>query len=256
MLNVCFDECAFGAMRFGLQEETTYGYYGLCYGPIRPEILHEIREKRINTIYGLCSEEERAEILAEEKNRFADIINAAQFDKELRIWYANNAADKCGLYHLAHALQGIDCELFVVEMPSTIGFRTSTLEKAWGEAEPDDFDDCLPLSRKVDIAERELWAKKWDKLVNENSILRIIKDGEVTSVPADYLDEEILSFAPVDDNFPAGYLQGITLGRLAHYITCGYVNWRIEELIKQGKLIVIERNKNPEYWNRMILRKA
>ena len=52
MLNVCFDECAFGAMRFGLQEESTYSYYGLCYGQIRPDILPEIREARVNTIYG------------------------------------------------------------------------------------------------------------------------------------------------------------------------------------------------------------
>ena len=96
--------------------------------------------------------------------------------------------------------------------------------------------------------------KKWDKLVDENAVLRIIKNGEVISVPDDYLDEEILSLAPTDDHFPAAYLEGMALGYLAHYITCSYADWRIEELIKQGKLIVVERKKNPKFWNRMVLR--
>ena len=255
MLNICFDDGAFTAMRLELPEESTFSYFGLCYGQIRQEIFDEIREARVNTVYALCSSEERGEILREEKQRFIEIIDTAKREKELRIWYANNAADKCGLYHLAHALRNIDCDLFVVEMPSTIGHRGPDSEKSWGEAEPEDFVACLPLSRKAETAERETWAKKWDKLVDENAVLRIIKNGEVTSVPEDYLDGEILSFAPVDDNFTAAYLEGMTLGRLSHYITCGYADWRIEELIKQGKLTVIERNENPELWNRMVLRK-
>ena len=206
-------------------------------------------------IYALCTSEERREMPKEEKQRFIDIIDTAKCEKKLRIWYANNAGDKCGLYHLIHALQDVDCSLFVVEMPRDIGFRDPSWEKSWGEAAPDDFVACLPLARKVDISEREAWAKKWEKLVDENAVLRIIKNGEVTSVPADYLDEEILSYAPVNDNFSTGYLQGITLGRSAHYITCGYAYWRIEELIKQGKLIVVEKDANPEFWNKMVLRK-
>ena len=255
MLNVCFDECAYGAMKCGLREESTHSYYALCYGPIHPESFDEIRKIRINQIYALCTLEERVKMIAEEKQRFDDIIDIAKREKELRIWYANNAADKCGLYHLTHALDGIDCKLFVVEMPSNIGFRDPEWEKSWGEADPDDFADCLPLAREVDMSKRDAWTKKWDKLVAENSTLRILLNGEVTSVPTDYLDEEILSFAPVDVDFKAGYLVGITLGRSAHYIACGYAEWRIEELIKQGKLIVVDRDDDPELWNMMILRR-
>ena len=56
MLNVCFDECAYGAMKCGLREESTHSYYALCYGPIHPESFDEIRKIRINQIYALCIE--------------------------------------------------------------------------------------------------------------------------------------------------------------------------------------------------------
>ncbi len=256
MLNVCFDECAFGAMRFGLQEESNYSYYALAYGPIKPEVFDEVREKRIHQIYEACSLEERNEMIAEEKQRFNDIIDAAKRDKEIRIWYANNSSDKCGLYHLVHALQGVDCRIFAVEMPSSIGFRDPSWEKAWGEGDPEDFAACLHLAKELRQEEREIMSKKWQRLESENAILRVMVDGEVTSVPADYLDDVILSNAPDGVDFKAGNMVGYTLGRSAHYITCGYAEWRTEELIKQGKLIVVHRDDDPELWNMMILRRS
>lgn len=256
MLNVCFDECAFFTMKLGLREESSHSYYALSYGSIKPEMFDRVREKRIHQIYKACSLEERNEMIAEEKQRFNDIIDAAKRDKEIRIWYANNSSDKCGLYHLVHALQGVDCRIFVVEMPSRIGFRDSSWEKAWGEGEPEDFAACLHWARELSREERETMSQKWRKLENENAILRVMLDGEITSVPADYLDDVILSNAPENVDFKAGNMVGYTLGRSVHYITCGYVEWRIEELIKQRRLIVVHRDDDPERWNMMILRRS
>lgn len=256
MLNVCFDECAFGAMRFGLREESTYSYYALCYGPIQPDIFDETRKLRVDRIYRSCSKRERNKIVKEEKKRFDYILDTAKKQKELRIWIANNAGDKCGIYHIVHALQGFDCKVFVVEMPSNIGFREPEWEKAWGEAEPEDFIACLHLARELSEAERENMAQKWEKLVAENSTLRVMIDGEVASVPTDYLDNEILSFAPTDKEFKAGYLVGIALGHMAHFITCGYAEWRVEKLVEQGKLTVVYSDSDPKLWNMMILRRS
>lgn len=255
MLNVCFDECAFGAMRHGLHERSNYSYYAMSYGPISREVFDATREKRIHQVYRACPLEERIEMIAEEKQRFDDIIKAAKLDKEIRIWYANNSSDKCGLYHLIHALQGVDCKIFVVEMPSNIGFRDPSWEKAWGEADPKDFSACLHLAREISCEERDAMSQKWQRLEEENAMLRVMIDGEITSVPEDYLDDIILSNAPDGVDFKAGNMVGYTLGRSAHYITCGYAEWRTEELIKQGKLIVIKRDDNPELWNMMILRR-
>ena len=256
MLNVCFDEGAFYTMRFGLAEKYTHSYFALSYGLIDPKSFDDTREKRINHIYSLCTLEERNEMIKEEKKLFNEIINTAKVEKELRIWYANNAADKCGLYHLACALQGINCKIFVVEMPTSIGSRKPEWEKSWGEADPNDFHACLHLEREVDLAEREAFAKRWESLVAENSVLRVIIDGEVASVPADYLDEQILDLVPIDSEFKAGYLEGMSLGFLSHYLSCGFIDWRIEELIKQGKLVVVHRDNDPERWNMMVLRRC
>ena len=129
MLNVCFDESTFGAMRFGLREKSSHSYYALSYGPIESEIFDDVQEKRIHQVYRACSLEERNEMVKKEKQRFNDIINVVKRDKKIRVWFANNAADKCGLYHLVHSLRGVECRIFVVEMPPDIGFRDPSWEK-------------------------------------------------------------------------------------------------------------------------------
>ncbi len=255
MINVCFDECVFGAMKFGLKEKSTYSYYGLCYGQIALETFDEIRIKRINKLYSLCSQRERNRMIKKEKQRFDDILNVAKREKTLRIWYANNASDKCGLYHLIDALQEVDCKIFAVQMPSDIGYRDSDWEKSWGEAEPEHFYTCLPLARELKSDERDAMSRKWQQLVIENSLLRIIEDGEVKSVPVDSLDNIILSNAPDDLDFKAGNMVGCTLGCSAHYFSVAFVEWRVEEMIKNGILSVIEKDEDPERWNMMVLRK-
>ncbi len=237
MLNVCFSECTYGAMRYGLNEKSSYGYYELCYGPIQPEILDKDRK---------------------DKRRVKKILKTAKREKEIRVWYANNATDKCGLYHLVNALQDVDCKIFVVEMPGDLGFRPSDWEKFWTEVEPEDFLACLHLARELNIDERNVISKKWQQLVIENTNLRIIQDGEIVSVSDDYLDNIILSNAPDTTEFLARKLVGETIGRSARYFGIGFVEWRIEKMIENGIFSVVQEAEDLEdleHWNMMILRK-
>ena len=256
MINICFDDSTCGAMKHGLREKSTFIYSGLCYGKIHPKFFDETRKSRIDRIFSFCSQRERNKIFKEEKKRFEDLINQIKCDKEARIWYANNASDKCGLYHFIHALQGIDCKIYAVEMPGNIGFRDEDWEKSWGEAEPEDFEECLPLTRLIDAEERDELSQKWEKLIAENSDLRVIISGEVSSVPVDYLDDKIMEQAPTDGEFKSGYLIGMALGKTAHYLSCGFAEWRVEELIKKGALIMVDKNEGPAHWNMYILRRA
>ncbi len=256
MINICFDECVFGAMKLSLGEKSTYSYNGLCYGKIHPDYFDETRKLRIDRIYSICSQRERNKIFNEDKKRFESLINQVKRDKEARIWYANNASDKCGLYHLIHTLQGIDCKIFAVEMPASTGFRDADWEKSWGEAEPEDFPKCLSLTREIDTKERIELSQKWEKLIAENAELRVIISGEVTSAPVDYLDEKIMEQAPMDGEFKSGYLVGMALGRTSHYLSCGFAEWRVEELINKGALVMVEKNEDPECRNMHILRRS
>ena len=134
MLNVCLDECAFGAMRLGLREMVVCGYRSLCYGKLVAESFDEARRATVDRAYKLCSQNEREEFMAKEENGFNTVIDTAKKEKALRIWYANNSADKCGLYHILHTLQGVECRIFAVEMPMDIGHTDASREKSWGEA--------------------------------------------------------------------------------------------------------------------------
>ena len=255
MLNVCFEEGVFYLIRDGLSEKSVCSYVDLCYGRISPEDFDEVRKQRINRVYAECSQKECDEMIFDEKARFECIIKCAVKDKELRLWYANNSADKCGLYHLVHALKDVDCKIFVVKMPDCIGSRSPVGEKSWGEADLDHFAACLPLAKELSAKERDTMADKWERLAALNSELRITIAGEVISVPVDYLDNVILSYAPDDSDFCAGYLVGQAFRYEAHCFNWDFVECRIEYMIKNGKLAVVERKDDPELWNMMVLRK-
>lgn len=255
MINVCFDSSVCSAMKCGLGEKSTYVYEGLCYGKINPEYFDGTRKLRIDRIYSFSAPTERDRLFLEEKNCFESLIKQIKRDKEARIWYANNASDRCGLYHLVYRLQEIDCKIYAIEMPSNIGFRNPSWEKGWEEAKPKDFKECLPLTREISIEERNELSEKWEKLIEENADFRTIISGEVASVPADYLDKKIIELLPCDIEFKLGNLIGLALGMIPQYLSCGFIEWRVEELIKQGALIMATDNKDPECRNMKILKR-
>lgn len=66
------------------------------------------------------------------------------------------------------------------------------ISRAVAELPPEKLGDYIKLAKRIDKNEQEELLKQWKALKNENSQLRIFKEGKVISVSEDYFDVDIL----------------------------------------------------------------
>ena len=92
--------------------------------------------------------------------------------------------------------------------------------------------------------------------MEENADLRLNVDGELTSVPIDYMDKEIMDAAPLEE-FKMVTLIGFILAHSRHGVSDSFIAERIEALIEKNELTVIKRAKKREdYYRDTILRRT
>ena len=262
MLDICFGESECGALKLALRKSNdgvTYSFRGLELGQIDNETFIEARKKWIDTFFAVCSTKERAKILKEDIARFNQIIEAAKNGEILRIWCATTPCAKSGFYHLVYNLQGFDCPILVIDLPADFSSYRSGDERydhSWGEVEPKLMEKGVFLQRELLREERNAIASKWAKLMEENADLRLNVDGELTSVPIDYMDKEIMDAAPPEE-FKMVTLIGFILAHSRHGVSDSFIAERIEALIKKNELTVIKRAKKREdYYRDTILRRT
>ena len=254
MLNICFNGGELTLLKLGLpNEESTYSYENLDLGRIHPNEFDTAREELIYKSFAACSKIEKQQMIKDARDRHNNIINAAKKHVDLRIWCASNPASQCGLFYTIYSLKGIDCRIFIVNMPSDIGCLPPDYDRSWTETEPDDIESCLCLQREIKMAERQIYEQIWEMLANENAELRINIEGRITSVAVDYFDDEILSYAPIGEDFRLGNLAGYAL-QCPRYLSPSFVEDRIESMINQGRITLVERSDNPEFNGTTIIR--
>ena len=247
MLNICFNGGERTILALGLSgERSTYGFEHLNCGLIHPENFEQARKEWIYNAFATCSEKKKKQMVKEAFERHADILKKAASNKEIRIWYASNPASMCGFFHLVHSLKGVDCNIYVVGMPSDIGCLPKHHDRSWLEANVDDIQPCLKHQRLISALERESYELIWDTLATENAKLRVNINGIITSVPIDYLDNEILSHVPANTNLRFASFVGYAM-RSPHYMSPEFIAERIEGMISNGKITLVERSDDPEY---------
>ena len=254
MLNICFNSGEHTLLRLGLpMEKSIYSYEDLDWGRIHSNDFDTAREELIYKSFASCSEIEKKKIIKEARERHNDIIKAAKMHQDLRIWCASNPAAQCGLFYTIHSLKGIDCRIFIVNMPNSIGCLPIDHDRSWLEAEPDDVEPCLNFQREISAPERQVYEQIWEMLANENAELRVNIKGRITSVPVDYFDDEILSYAPVNRDFKLANLAGYVL-QCPRYLNPSFVEDRIETMIAQGRITLVKRSDIPDFNGATILR--
>lgn len=262
MLDICFGESECGMLKYALRKSNsgvTYSFRGLELGKIDNENFIEARKKWIDTFFAVCSTKERAKILKEDVARFNQIIETAKKGEILRIWCATTPCAKSGFYHLVYNLQGIDCPILVIDLPADFSSYRSGDERydhSWGEVEPKLMEKGVFLQRELLREERNAIASKWAKLMEENADLRLNVNGELSSVSIDYMDNEIMDAAPLDE-FKMVTLVGFILAHSRHGVSDSFIAERIEALIEKNELNVIKRAKKREdYYRDTILKRA
>lgn len=259
MLNVCFGASECGMIRIGLfPEKTTYIGFMLDLGRLAPDEFDMDQLNNIKLSFSNCNEKECIEIFDKYCDRLNEIIEITKKEKEIRIWYASSQRSMCGYYYLVSKIKDIDCKINVIEMPDNISYRGKNFDKSWGEAESKDIKPSLSLEKTLTREEINQIVLKWDKLVEENSELRLNINGEIKSVPIDYLDNEIISYFPKNKEVKLIRVIAKTMQKCKHALSDDFIARRIESLISKNVITVENEVKNKNqtliYYNETILK--
>lgn len=178
------------------------------------------------------------------------VLNRARKGEPVRIWTSDNPTSLCGFYCLVYLFQEVGGQVYRVHFPRT------AMDEFWIEGDADTNWGMLSFGHKnftpdkitvpLNAEERSAIAEKWVNLVKDNGILRIREGDEVKTVPEDFFDKYIEQFTP-DGIFSVKTLAGRTIAGSKHFICDSFIMDRILLMIKQGKYIVVEKDKEKFY---------
>lgn len=110
-----------------------------------------------------------------------------------------------------------------------------------GELEPETAKIFYSRRRVVKNCEAKLLYKRWERLVQENAPLRVMKDGKPVSAPEDYYDESILANTPEEETCAA---KVVGLSIVDCNINDCLIFERIRALAAAGKLEIVKKGGN------------
>ncbi len=257
MIDICFGDSQYGILRVALKKKDVLcGYDMLDLGRLAAPDLQSAREQWAKEHFSSCSAWDRFCFISREKKRMRQILSFAKKGEIPRIWVASEPRSRCGLYQLVYTLQDIAEKIFVVDFPDDTGYCQGGKDRSWGEASFALATENVSLQRELTSDEKMHFSKCWERLVAENSELRVNENGEIKSVPIDYLDKEILLFSPEGVISFIG-ATGEILGRTKHIISDSFVIGRIEAMIETGKYEVIKKaGPGEDYYKKTLLKKV
>jgi hypothetical protein len=155
----------------------------------------------------------------------------------VRVWVrASNPMEVCGLYFLCHWLKDSPCLFSVVWVPEWIERQDRLVEvHGVGEIAPTELPALLKYETPLEPTQRSLYAELWEKLGRENAPLRVVLNGSVTSVPADFYDFALRAHLPAAEEVSVAQV----IGRVLNQIAGANDRWlylRLQSMIRSGAL--------------------
>lgn len=173
----------------------------------------------------------------------AKVKRALERGEPVRVWVSGAPYSMCGMLWLSGLLAKHKAEVYAVGLPKlSANGNTLTMYNDWGECEPEYFVKCLPLSRRVSQIELSANAMEWVKLKKDNSPLRAVINGRITSVPASFYDFLIWKYLG-DTPITEAMLIGKILGENQLGVGDWWYAQRLEHFISNGRIAVAEDNK-------------
>lgn len=105
-------------------------------------------------------------------------------DKTVRIWSSkNNTQEYLNFLYFCYKLPNEISVIFVNEYNKYVN--------SIGETVPEELKELLKYEHNLTKEEKDKYKNEWIKLVNENSEIRLFKNGKIISTNYDYLDKYI-----------------------------------------------------------------
>lgn len=257
MVDVLFGESEAGTMRdiklkhrrqSGGRDEVICLGFMLDAGDIKESVNSQYRKDLICSMY-VQDQWGRDRELNEECQKLGDVYcnelkrlqEFLEKGESVRIWYSNAPYSICGFYHLCSLLQDYENETFVVRLPEYEVRQDHTIVSYshWGEVSSEAFARYLPHEKRLSKMELKMYAWNWAELQEDNSPLRAVVNGRVLGVPEDFYDFLICKYITEKPVMEA-YVIGEILGNNPFGVGDWWYAQRIEKLISQGKIKVIE----------------
>jgi len=201
-------------------------------------------------------DKEREQFFQDQRKDMEKLLSAATEGIPIRIWKSNAPYSDCGFHFVCNLLRSIDCNISVVPLPKyNLTSENEIIEYShWGEVEAGKFYQFLPLEKQLTQIEKRVVSDHWNELTAENAPLRAVLNGKLTSVPENFYDFIITKNLP-DNNFIMARFIGKLLGEYSLGISDSWYAFRIDKMIEENKLIVIE-NKDTSHPYGKVLRKV
>jgi len=201
-------------------------------------------------------DKEREQFFQDQRKDMEKLLSAAKEGIPIRIWKSNAPYSDCGFHFVCNLLRSIDCNISVVPLPKyNLISENEIIEYShWGEVEAGKFYQFLPLEKQLTQIEKRVVSDHWNELTAENAPLRAVLNGKLTSEPENFYDFIITQNLP-DNNFIMARFIGKLLGEYSLGISDSWYAFRIDKMIEENKLIVIE-NKDTSHPYGKVLRKV
>ena len=96
--------------------------------------------------------------------------------------------------------------------------------------------DKLPEKNILSMAEYQQFMQELNEIKAVNAELRIMKDGKIQNMPADYIDNKIIG----DEEVPVSKIVGTILSEDLPRMLA-FTNYRLNQLLEGGKLILVKQ---------------
>lgn len=178
-------------------------------------------------------------------NALETIEEAMQNNESMRIWLSNNAESMCGFYDLCSRLKDY-AGLIVVVQASKQPYERN----CWGLIKS--YERYRYADRERRLTKEVMYeiAADWEKLKKENSNMRLLVNNELISVTDDYFDHMIFEAFELEEESFSGVPENYIMGNTMHIGNENQLNLhdsvicaRIDKLIEEGKIIIVEDNK-------------
>lgn len=244
VIHICFSESAGGTFRYAIKintlpnEQKVIAFSDdLSHGYIKGGVNIE---ERINW-YNILDAEKysynyNAEDLKEIYNKFHGEISKVDNSDTVYLWYGSSR-EFCGMLYTLELLNDRKLNIYLINVADTfIKYNQNVfLARDTGEISPEKIEKYIQSKRKLDSNQYKELLDTWELLKKDNSILRIYKDGKVSSVDGSYFDIDILKYTPEEFRKSARTI-GEVLGNSEVKILDDYILWRVKELVKSGKI--------------------
>ena len=219
-------------------------------GEISESIIGSQRREVMEKLFSVWSEDRMAQIidrkLQDAQTALTSVLGRCSAGEDIRVWYSHNPDEMCGMYWLLAQLRPLKQRgsIYLVKLPEWeyTGENTVSMRNGWGEIGPGEWGRYLPLQQEAQPAFLSLCATKWNQLEEENAPLRVFLNGQLQSASEDIYDSfiarEILAQPEV---FNEAFVIGNVLGKYQLGIGDAWVAMRIDKMIAEGKLEIVER---------------